>query len=106
MPGHPASSAVILAQAGINASVHGALRQAVSGGASWFRGSPQQRRTSHRCSWPGLRRTTRSAPLRALRSIKCGESEPATSSLRYAIDRARSAPALLKIGPAGHRLPL
>jgi hypothetical protein len=59
-----------------------------------------------RSSWPGLRRTTRFAPLRALRSIKCGESEPATSSLRYATGRARSAPALLKIGPAGHRLPL
>jgi hypothetical protein len=34
------------------------------------------------------------------------ESEPATSSLRYAIGRARSAPALHKIGPAGRRLPL
>jgi hypothetical protein len=30
-------------------------RQAVSGGASWFRGSRVHARTSHRCSWPGLR---------------------------------------------------
>jgi hypothetical protein len=43
-------------------------------------------------------------PRRALRSTNGRESEPATSSLRYAIGRAKTAPALLKIGPAGHRL--
>jgi hypothetical protein len=41
---------------------------------------------------------------RALRSSNGRESEPAASSLRYAIGRAKTAPALLKIGPAGHRL--
>jgi hypothetical protein len=43
-------------------------------------------------------------PRRALRSTNGRESEPASSSLRYAIGRAKTAPALLKIGPAGHRL--
>jgi hypothetical protein len=77
-----------------------ALRQAVSGGASWFRGSA--RCAELPVAVPGPACTVQTTC--ALASERSGstmhrESEPATSSLRYATGRARSAPALHKSAP-------
>jgi phospholipid/cholesterol/gamma-HCH transport system substrate-binding protein len=81
-------------------------RQAVSGGTSWFRGSTLRVELPVAVPGPACAAQTTCA----LASERSGstmhrESEPATSSLRYATGRPRSAPALHKIGPAGHRLP-
>jgi hypothetical protein len=81
-------------------------RQAVPDGTSWFRGSTLRVELPVAVPGPACAAQTTCA----LASERSGstmhrESEPATSSLRYAIGRARSAPALHKIGPAEHRLP-